>query len=96
MSSSEENKRKVFNGSRTLIETCIPEKLSVSNNLNNLSRIDIPEMLTIRELSARTGFSYDFLRKLCLQRKIVFIRTGSKYLINYQKFVEFLNRGDMD
>lgn len=55
---------------------------------------EIPEMLTIRETAARTGLSYDYLRKLCLQKRIVFIRSGVKYLINYSKLVEFLNRGD--
>ena len=57
---------------------------------------DIPEMLTIKETAARTGLSYDFIRKLCQQRKIVFIRTGTKYLVNYSKFIEFLNRGDVN
>ena len=57
---------------------------------------DVPLMLTIKETAARTGLSYDFIRKLCQQRKIVFIRTGTKYLVNYSKFIEFLNRGDAD
>lgn len=53
----------------------------------------IPEMLTIKEAAGRTGFSYDFIRKLCLQGKIVFVRTGSKYLINMGKLVDYLNSG---
>lgn len=56
---------------------------------------EIPEMLTIRETAARTGLSYDFIRKLCLQRRIVFIRTGTKYLVNYDRFIDFLNEGEM-
>ncbi len=51
----------------------------------------IPEMLTIREAAGRTGLSYDFIRKLCLQGKIVFVRVGSKYLVNMGKLVDFLN-----
>lgn len=54
----------------------------------------IPTMKTIREASNATGISYDRIRKLCLQGKIVHIRTGSKFLINMEKFVEFLNEGD--
>lgn len=54
----------------------------------------IPTMLTIKEVSIRTGVSYDAIRKLCLQNKIVFIKAGAKYLINMEKFIEFLNRGD--
>ena len=54
----------------------------------------IPTMLSIKEVSLRTGISYEFIRKLCLQRKIVFIKTGSKYLVNLEKFIEFLNKGE--
>ena len=51
-------------------------------------------MKTIKEAAAETNVSYDFIRKLCLQNKIVFIRAGAKYLINMEKFVEFLNEGE--
>lgn len=51
----------------------------------------IPKMLTIKECSEQTGVSYDAIRKLCLKGKIVHIRAGNKYLINFGKFVEFLN-----
>lgn len=54
----------------------------------------IPTMVGIKEASEKTGISYDFLRKLCLQNKIVHIRTGAKFLINLEKLVEYLNRGD--
>lgn len=54
----------------------------------------IPEMITIKECSARTGVSYDWIRKLCLQNRIVHIRAGNKYLINFGKFVAYLNEGD--
>lgn len=51
----------------------------------------IPRMLTIKECSKQTGVSYDAIRKLCLTGKIIHIRVGSKYLINFGKFVDFLN-----
>lgn len=51
----------------------------------------IPEMVSINEASARTGLSYEFLRSLCLTDKIVYFRSGRKYLINLQKLVSFLN-----
>jgi len=53
----------------------------------------VPTMLTIRETANRTSISYDAIRKLCLQDKIVYIRAGKKYLINFEKFCEFLNKG---
>lgn len=54
----------------------------------------IPTMITIREIADRTGVSYDAVRKLCLQGKIVHIRVGKKYLINFEKFCEYLNEGE--
>lgn len=54
----------------------------------------IPEMVTLREASDRTGLSYDWLRKLCLQGRIVHIRAGNKFLINFRKLINYLNTGD--
>ena len=53
----------------------------------------VPTMLSIREASARTGVSYDYIRKLCMRNQIIHIRAGKKYLINFEKFVDFLNEG---
>jgi len=54
----------------------------------------IPIMKTIGEISQKTGLPYEFIRKLCLQEKIVFIKSGKKYLINFEKFIEYLNMGE--
>lgn len=52
----------------------------------------IPEMIPISEVCKRIpGLSYDFVRKGCLSGKIVHIRAGSKYLINFGRLVEWLN-----
>lgn len=51
----------------------------------------VPEMITLREASRRTGLSYDFLRKGCLSGQFVHIRAGSKILINFNKLVDKLN-----
>lgn len=56
--------------------------------------MQIPTMETLKTASELTGLSYDYLRKLCLQGKIVYVRAGSKYLINMEKLVDFLNRGE--
>ena len=53
----------------------------------------MPKMLTIKEASEATGLSYRFIRELCLQKKIVFIKSGNKFYINAEKFAEFLNKG---
>ena len=54
----------------------------------------IPTMLGIKEVQRRTGVSYECIRQLCLQRKIIYIKSGSKYLINFESFCEYLRHGD--
>jgi len=54
----------------------------------------IPEMLTLDQTSKRSGLSYDALRKMCLNNEIVYIRVGKKFLINWNRFVDYLN-GEM-
>lgn len=51
----------------------------------------IPEMLTIKETAERFGMSQYSIRKLVQQRKIAFIHPTSKYLINADRFSEYLN-----
>lgn len=62
---------------------------------NDMSRqLSAPRMRTIDEVSKLTGLSYTFIRKLCLNGKIVHVKTGRKYLVNLDKFYEYLNTGD--
>lgn len=55
--------------------------------------IEYPEMVTMRELSKRTGLSYDAIRKMLLRGEVVYIKVGKKFLVNAGKFVEYLNGG---
>ena len=54
----------------------------------------VPTMVGIAEASKQTGLSYDYLRKLCLQNKIVHVRAGVRYYINLEKLIEFLEVGE--
>ncbi len=63
---------------------------------NMTTTLKLPVMKTIKEIMEETGFSYRHLAQLCHQNKIVYIRTGKKFLINYEKFVEYLNTGDTE
>ena len=54
----------------------------------------VPTMLTLRETARQTGLSYDRIRKLCLQGKIVYVRSGSKIFVNMDRFIDFLNHGE--
>lgn len=51
----------------------------------------IPEMLPIKVISERTGLSYCYIRNLCLKGEIVHIRAGNKYLVNWNRFLDYLN-----
>ncbi|MEE1009026.1 MAG: helix-turn-helix domain-containing protein [Agathobacter sp.] len=51
-----------------------------------------PRMVTIKELSELTGLSQYCIRGLCKQGIIKCIKAGTKSLINYEKFLEYMNR----
>lgn len=54
----------------------------------------IPTMLTIQQTSDKSNIPYERIRQWCLNGKIVFKWCGSKRLINWEKFVDFLNTPD--
>lgn len=51
----------------------------------------IPTMLTINETAQKTGIAKYRIRKLCENGEIVALKAGRKWLINCEKFIEFLN-----
>lgn len=53
----------------------------------------VPEMCTIKATAEKTGLAYNYIRNLCLQNKIVYVRAGNKYLVNVNKLIEYLNTG---
>ena len=63
----------------------------MGETVSSVEQISVPTMVTISKASEKTGVSYDYLRKLCIQKKIVHIRAGKKYLINLEKLGEYLN-----
>ena len=54
----------------------------------------IPEMKTISEASKIVGLAKYHIRKLVLQNKIKFVRSGVKYLLNMDSLINYLNNGD--
>ena len=55
----------------------------------------IPTMVTIQEAADQTGLSYDYIRKMCMQDKIVYVKVGAKRLINLDMLRQYLNRGEV-
>lgn len=57
-------------------------------------KIQTKSMLTIKEATEYSGLSYNAIRQMCLQNKITHIKVGNKYLINKEKFAEYLQTGE--
>lgn len=64
--------------------------------MENTNTVVIPRMRTIQQVSELTGFPYKRIMMLCKSDKIVYIKAGAKYLINLDKFIEYLNNGDTE
>ena len=54
----------------------------------------IPTMVSIKEASRQTGISYEFIRQLIRERKIIYVRAGVKFLVNMESLVEYLSTGE--
>lgn len=55
---------------------------------------NIPTMLTIKETAQKAGLAEHYVRQLILQNKVIHVKAGKKYLINFELFVNFLNTGE--
>lgn len=55
----------------------------------------IPRMRSIMEVSSETGIPYHTIRQWCLEKRIVHIKAGNKYLVNLDRFIDFLNTGNI-
>ena len=55
--------------------------------------LKVPTMYTLAQASTATGLSYDFLRKLCLSKEIVHVKSGNKFYVNMEKLVDYLILG---
>lgn len=52
------------------------------------------KMLTMPETAAETGVSYYTIRRWCITGEFKgFVKAGRKTLINFDRFLEFLNGG---
>ena len=71
---------------------------NIENNeaISNVTELKIPRMVPIQTVADECGFSYKTLWKMCKENQIVYIKAGNKYLINFEKFIEFLNTGEQE
>lgn len=51
----------------------------------------VPKMVTVNELAKLVNISTYAIRKLVKANKITYFKSGSKVLINFDRFIDFLN-----
>ncbi len=56
-----------------------------------ITNITIPRMETIKKTAKLFGLPEHFVRKKILDGEIVAVKAGCKYLVNVDKFAEYLN-----
>lgn len=56
--------------------------------------LKVPRMETIKKTAEIFGLSEFFVRQKVLSGEVVFVRAGKKYLVNIDKFAEYLNTGE--
>ena len=56
---------------------------------------DAPVMLSITQTAKYLNLPVHFVRLCVLDGRAVSVRAGSKYLVNLNRFIEFLNKGDV-
>ncbi|MGJ4851821.1 hypothetical protein ACH6CV_16405 [Bacillota bacterium Meth-B3] len=69
-------------------------KIGHSGTTSSGTELKIPRMASIQAVANETGFSYKTLWRLCKEDRIVYIKSGNKYLINFDKFIDYLNTGE--
>ena len=83
------------NNSKELSDLAKQVKRSITMNKRKKLIQELPEcptLLSLNELTEKTGLPYQLLRKMIVEEnKVPYIRVGKKYLINYHVFLDTLN-----
>lgn len=64
------------------------KKQSVDNDMH------MPTMLTVTELSEKTGISRFSIRRMVKENKVTYIKLGNKVLVNYDSLLKYLQTGE--
>jgi len=54
----------------------------------------LPVMLTMKEVTEKTGFPYSTVRRWAKQGKIKYTKIGKRFYINFNSLCDYLNTGD--
>ena len=60
----------------------------------NLSGAEVPRMISLRKAAEETGLTYLLIRELCDSGKVAYLKSGRKYLVNYQSLLALLKNGE--
>ncbi len=68
----------------------------LQNNKNNgfSDSEHIPEMIPITKCKQVTGLSYQAIKQLCADRKIIYLKSGKKVLVNLDSLLKYMNSGE--
>lgn len=76
---------------------CISQKDFITRKGNYSivkSEIRLPVVLPITKAVVETGLSYKYLKRLVNERKIPYLTSGNRILINLDALNEYLNKGE--
>ncbi|MFT3950641.1 MAG: DNA-binding protein [Oscillospiraceae bacterium] len=59
-----------------------------------MTEIKIPPMRSIKQAAAECSIPEHFLRQLVKQNKVVYVRTGTKALVNLESLAAYLSSGE--
>ena len=59
-----------------------------------LSGAEVPMMISLRKAAEETGLTYLLIRELCDSGKVAYLKSGRKYLVNYQSLLALLKNGE--
>ncbi len=62
--------------------------------MDELLKEQLPVMLTINELVNITGLSYYAIRTMLRENKVKYIKVGTKYFVNWDSYIDYINKGD--
>ena len=58
------------------------------------SKKSTPQMRTINEIASDFGLARHFVRQAVLSGKVVHVKAGKKFLVNAERFSDWLNNGE--
>lgn len=56
----------------------------------------MPRMITLKDATEVSPFSYYALRKMCLEGRVACVRNSGKIYINLQSLIDLMNGGDVN